>query len=662
MAFLELNQIFKSYYLGKEEFPVLKGINLAMEKGEFVSILGESGGGKSTLMNIIGGLDRNFKGSVRVNGKVLDHHNPKQLDIYRRKTVGYIFQSFNLINYQTNLQNVETSLNMTDLTATERQERAKLLLRKVGLEEHINKYPSQLSGGQKQRVAIARALAGDPDIIIADEPTGALDSKNTDEVLVLLEQIAKEGKLVIMVTHSKEVANHGSRILYMEDGHIADDKRLRPAYPVPKMINRLDSRNLSHKTIWSWAFEHMRYNALQSFLIILGSTIGVFSVILFLGLSNGVKSYINQQVGQLANPDYPAVYKNLSQDTKLTAVEKIKNTQHAMSTNYAQASLNDQYLNRLASVKHVSKVYEAFLLNSASFDYGNGKVKVGGTFRSWGPNISSSLIKEGHIPTGTGQIVIDIGMAQKISDNWKKAIGKTVSVEYVSYDTDSQPVTVKADLKVVGIADGGQTAEVYGTSLDEVKKELQENGASTQPNYAVAKIDKTNNVQETVNNINKVKIDGKDAFTSASMNDTLDAIYRITNLATYLLAAISLISLLVSAIMIIVTTFMSVAERTKEIGVLRALGARQSDIRRLFTNEAVIMGGIAILCGIMLANVGEFFMNKWLYHLITYNIVRISIWNVVEAAAISMLITLAASFIPSRKAAKLNTIEALASD
>ncbi len=201
MAFLELHDIRKSYYIGKTAFPVLKGINLSFEKGEFVSILGESGGGKSTLMNIIGGLDRNFEGQVVVNGETLDHTQAKKLDVYRRETIGYIFQSFNLINYQTNLENVETSLSMTTLSSRERRQRATELLTKVGLADHIHKYPSQLSGGQKQRVAIARALAADPDIMIADEPTGALDAVNTAEVLALLEQIAQEGKLVIVQVH-----------------------------------------------------------------------------------------------------------------------------------------------------------------------------------------------------------------------------------------------------------------------------------------------------------------------------------------------------------------------------------------------------------------------------------------------------------------------------
>ena len=244
MAFLELNDIFKSYFLGNNEFPVLKGISLSFEKGEFVSILGESGGGKSTLMNIVGGLDREFKGQVKVNGELLDHRNEKQLDEYRRSTIGHIYQSYNLIPHLTVLDNVLVSLDMTTLSSAEKKQRAEELLTKVGLTDQIHKYPKHLSGGQKQRVAIARALASDPQIIIADEPTGALDSKNTQEVLALMDEIAKDGKLVIAVTHSSEVANHGTRIVHMADGKIDQDERLKPAYQIPDDPTHIDRKSV----------------------------------------------------------------------------------------------------------------------------------------------------------------------------------------------------------------------------------------------------------------------------------------------------------------------------------------------------------------------------------------------------------------------------------
>jgi ABC-type lipoprotein export system ATPase subunit len=302
MAFLELQNIRKSYFLGKEEFPVLKGIDLEFELGEFVSILGESGGGKSTLMNIIGGLDREFEGQVTIDGQVLDHKKEKQLDAYRRGTIGYIYQAYNLISHLTVLENVLVSLEMTTLSQKEKVARATELLTKVGLQEQIKKHPNQLSGGQKQRVAIARALASDPKVIIADEPTGALDGKNTAEVLEILEDIAKDGKLVIAVTHSQDVANHGTRIVHLADGQIDDDQRLRPAFELPADDTRLADRPLPASASFRNAFKHLTYNFWRNSLIMIGTAIGLFAVMLFTGLGNGVKAYINDQVNSLANP------------------------------------------------------------------------------------------------------------------------------------------------------------------------------------------------------------------------------------------------------------------------------------------------------------------------------------------------------------------------
>ena len=235
MAFLELKNIYKSYYLDKEEFPVLKGINLQFDRGEFVSILGESGGGKSTLMNIIGGLDRNFEGEVLVNGKLLDHKKEKQLDNYRRATVGYIYQSYNLISHLTVLDNVLVALDMTTLTKEERRKRALELLDKVGLSEQVKKHPNHLSGGQKQRVAIARALASDPQIIIADEPTTALDVTIQAQILDLLKEIQKESHSgIVLITHDLGVvAETADQVAVMYAGQIVEKADVKTIFENP---------------------------------------------------------------------------------------------------------------------------------------------------------------------------------------------------------------------------------------------------------------------------------------------------------------------------------------------------------------------------------------------------------------------------------------------
>jgi len=660
MAFLELQNIKKSYYLGKEEFPVLNGIDLSFDKGEFVSILGESGGGKSTLMNIIGGLDRNFEGIVEVNGDKLDHRQEKKLDVYRRETIGYIFQSFNLINYQTNLENVETSLNMTTLSAAERKDRAKALLTKVGLVEHLHKYPSQLSGGQKQRVAIARALASDPDIMIADEPTGALDSVNTTEVLELLKQIAEEGKLVIVVTHSQSVAEYGTRILHMADGKIDEEKYLKDKFLVPENTKRLTSRPLKSSSIWDMAFDHLKYKKLQNFLIILGSAIGVFSVIIFLGLGNGIKGYITNQVDALVNPNYQSVVRNTTKDKDASAAERMQATAQARATNYSSTTMNKAMLNRLDNVQGVDAVYAGGQFSNAVFTYGNVKSQPV-QIQSWSPQFSKKTIKAGH-QAKSGEVLIDQAYAKKIQSNYQALIGKTISFSYIAFDSSNRPVVIATSAKIAGMTDGGQSGAMFIQNWSTMQNDLKKNNAVTEANYAAVEIKDTKAVSATMKRINKLQSNGMQSFAGVSLTDILSTINTITSLASYVLAAIAGISLLVSAIMIIVTTYMSVSERTREIGVLRALGARSKDIRGLFTNEALLIGIISAVVGITIAYIGQILMNTALNGLIHFSIVQVSVGNVIFAVVISILIALIASFVPSRRAAKLNTIDALAAD
>ena len=220
---LELRNITKDYIMGGSSFKALKGISLRFRNSEFVSILGPSGCGKTTLLNIIGGLDHFTTGDLIINGKSTKNYTSRNWDTYRNHTIGFVFQSYNLIPHQTVLQNVELALSIGGIKKKERKERAKKALEQVGLGEHINKKPNQLSGGQCQRVSIARALVNNPDIILADEPTGALDSDTSVQVMEILKNISKD-RLVIMVTHNPDLAEkYSTRIIKMLDGTIKDD-------------------------------------------------------------------------------------------------------------------------------------------------------------------------------------------------------------------------------------------------------------------------------------------------------------------------------------------------------------------------------------------------------------------------------------------------------
>ena len=226
MAELELKNVFKDYKLeNKTKFTALTDINLSFDKGELVSIIGESGSGKSTLMNLIGGLDSDYSGQIVIDGIDLKTFKDKQLDDYRKKKIGFVFQSFNLIPHLSVIDNVTIALTLSNVKESVKNQKAIELLTKLGLKDHIKKKPTQLSGGQKQRVAIARALINNPDIILADEPTGALDSETTSQILDILKDIAdNDNKLVIMVTHSEKVAKISSRIVEISDGKVIRDE------------------------------------------------------------------------------------------------------------------------------------------------------------------------------------------------------------------------------------------------------------------------------------------------------------------------------------------------------------------------------------------------------------------------------------------------------
>lgn len=217
---LQIKSISKRYKTGDFVQQALDKVSLNLRDSEFVAILGPSGSGKTTLLNIIGGLDRYDDGDLVINGISTRQYKDRDWDSYRNHTIGFVFQSYNLIPHQTILSNVELALTISGIGKADRRERARKALEKVGLGEHINKKPNQLSGGQMQRVAIARALVNDPDIVLADEPTGALDSRATDELLRLFEEINRGGQTILMVTHSVKAASHASRVLFIKDGEV----------------------------------------------------------------------------------------------------------------------------------------------------------------------------------------------------------------------------------------------------------------------------------------------------------------------------------------------------------------------------------------------------------------------------------------------------------
>lgn len=290
---LQCKNIIKDYHSGDEIVHALKEVSLSFRENEFVSILGQSGCGKTTFLNIIGGLDHYTSGDLLINGKSTKDYNDKDWDTYRNHQVGFVFQSYNLIMHQSVLSNVELALTLTGVGKAEREKKAIEALKKVGLEDQIHKKPTQMSGGQMQRVAIARALVNNPDIILADEPTGALDSETSIQIMDILKEISQE-KLVIMVTHNPDLAKqYSNRIIRLKDGQVQSDSN---PYEVEEQENSnasLTKPSMSFKMACSLSLNNLMTKKARTFLTSFAGSIGIIGIALIMSLSNGMQSYID---------------------------------------------------------------------------------------------------------------------------------------------------------------------------------------------------------------------------------------------------------------------------------------------------------------------------------------------------------------------------------
>ena len=292
---LQLQRISKVYYTGNQEFHALKDISIRFRENEFVSILGQSGSGKTTLLNIIGGLDQYTSGDLLIQGKSTKQFKDRDWDSYRNHTIGFVFQSYNLIGHQTALSNVEIAMTLSGVSKSERKKRAIEALERVGLKDHLYKKPSQMSGGQMQRIAIARALVNDPKVVLADEPTGALDSETSVQIMELLKDIAKE-RLVIMVTHNPELAKtYSTRIVQVLDGNILSDSNPYEPTEEPKQGDiHFTKTKMSFLTALALSFNNLLTKKGRTFLTAFAGSIGIIGIALILALSNGVSDYVKK--------------------------------------------------------------------------------------------------------------------------------------------------------------------------------------------------------------------------------------------------------------------------------------------------------------------------------------------------------------------------------
>lgn len=763
---LELKNIKKSYKTGNFVQHALKDVSIKFRKNEFVAILGASGSGKTTLLNIIGGLDRYDSGDLIINNKSTKKYKNIDWDRYRNNCVGFIFQNYNLINHISILDNVEMGMTLSGVGSKTRRRKAKEALKKVGLIDHIHKKPNQLSGGQMQRVAIARALANNPDVILADEPTGALDTKTSVQIMELIKEIAKD-KLVIMVTHNPELAKeYANRIIEFKDGEKISDSNPVGSKEEDSKELKIRKTAMNFRTALKLSFNNIRTKKGRTILTAFASSIGIIGIALILSLSNGFKIEIdNFEKTSLSQAPITITQQSMQMSEEMMEevsnenkkLEKYPNTDKVyvqkdvmetmMHTNKITTDFTD-YLQKL-DMKYLSGVsYERgtnlIVINK---DYEN-KYNLVSTMNmgvsQWtllptNPNKEENGIIEstyniiaGEIKEEEPGLILQVDSKNQIYESTLKALGlenkETVSFDdilnqelkvvlnddyykqsgnmfYPSQDLESlynneNSITVKVQAIIRGKEDKemitSESGFAYTNALTEivvsknkeskiVKAQLETDyniltnspfdetttkemmlaylGSDTLP-VAIYIYPKDFNSKEEITtyldkyNEGKKEEDKIEYMDMASMISSLSG--NIMDAVTVVLVAFSSISLIVSSIMIGIITYISVLERTKEIGILRALGARSKDIKRVFNAETFIIGLTSGGLGIFIAYLLTFPANKIIENLSGLaNVAKLNVWHAVTLLIISVLLTVIGGYIPARVASKKDPVEAL---
>lgn len=369
---LQCKNIIKDYVSGDEIVHALKGVSLSFREHEFVSILGQSGCGKTTFLNIIGGLDHYTSGDLIINGKSTKDYSDKDWDTYRNHQVGFVFQSYNLIMHQSVLSNVELALTLTGVNKEERRKRAIEALNKVGLSDQIHKKPTQMSGGQMQRVAIARAIVNNPDIILADEPTGALDSATSVQIMEILKEISKD-KLVIMVTHNPQLADeYSSRIIRLKDGSLVSDSNPFNEQEMNVDMSVLKRPGMSFKMACSLSLNNLMTKKARTFLTSFAGSIGIIGIALIMSLSHGMQSYINQMENDTM-ASYPIEIQSSSSDmsTLMTTMMgmKKKTEEHKDSKIYSRPYVEDVLESLSSSKKNNLSAFKSYIESSKGKEF-----------------------------------------------------------------------------------------------------------------------------------------------------------------------------------------------------------------------------------------------------------------------------------------------------
>ena len=650
---IELKNISKTYKTGRIGVQALRNVSLKIARGEFIAIIGPSGSGKSTLLHMLGFLDRPDSGSYYLRKREISKLADDELAILRNNLVGFVFQQFHLLPRMTALENAELPL----IYAGKRhlKEKAREKIKAVGLAKRVSHRPNELSGGEQQRVAIARSLVNDPLLILADEPTGNLDTKSEEEIISILERLNQEGKTIIMVTHEREIAQHAKRIISMRDGGIISDERIKdPAKDfssTPESIPAEALLSKSHSAVEKAEFlDHIRQacysivsHKMRSILSMLGILIGVAAVIAMIALGQGAKESVSQRLASLGS--------------NLLVVRPGSRRMHGVALEagaVTRFTLKDaQAITKLPMLKKVSPSVSG----RVQLIYGNKNwnTQVQGTgldyavMRASVPTVGRFFTEE-ELRMRQKVVLLGAAVAKELFGNINP-VGATIRINRINFkvigvlpEKGATGWRDQDDLVVIPITTAMYRllGKEYVDSIDvEVKDINMMEEAQSSMRQLIIKRHRLNNEDEG-------------SFQIRNMAEIQEALQSTTRTMTLLLGSIAAISLLVGGIGIMNIMLVSVTERTREIGLRKAIGARRRDILSQFLIESVVMtfsgGIIGIIFGVGIAALLSFFAG-WA--------TKVSASSVILATTFSIAVGIGFGFWPARQAARLNPIEAL---